>query len=304
MIKILLLSLLLLLPVAAKETNIVIKVNNEIITNIDIENEIRYLVALNNELKETSEEILKNLAKQSVIKEKIKKKEVSKYFKFNTSQEFLDTVIKSYYTKLGIDSLENFKTYLQEYDLELDIVKNKIEIELLWNQLIGRQYQDQIIINKKDLENKVEEYLKENELTKEFNLSEIVFQIKNDNEIIEKKNLIKKDIVEKGFKSAANIYSISESSKFGGELGWIKSNQLSNKILDILTNLSIDEISEPIKIPNGYMILKINDIREVAIEKDKEKLLDELIKVETNNKYSQFSIVYYNKLKLNSVISE
>jgi len=304
MIKILLLSLLLLLPVKANETNIVIKVNNEIITNIDIENEIRYLVALNNELKETSEEILKNLAKQSVIKEKIKKKEVSKYFKFNTSQEFLDTVIKSYYTKLGIDSLENFKIYLQEYDLELDIVKNKIEIELLWNQLIGKQYQDQIIINKKDLENKVEKYLKENELTKEFNLSEIVFQIKNNNEIIEKKNLIKKDIVKKGFKSAANIYSISESSKFGGELGWIKSNQLSNKILDILTNLSIDEISEPIKIPNGYMILKINDIREITIEKDKEKLLDELIKVETNNKYSQFSIIYYNKLKLNSVISE
>jgi len=303
MIKILLLSLLLLLPVKANETNIVIKVNNEIITNIDIENEIRYLVALNNELKETSEEILKNLAKQSVIKEKIKKKEVSKYFKFNTSQEFLDTVIKSYYTKLGIDSLENFKIYLQEYDLELDIVKNKIEIELLWNQLIGRQYQDQIIINKKDLENKVEKYLKENELTKEFNLSEIVFQIKNDNEII-KKNSIKKDIVEKGFKSAANIYSISESSKFGGELGWIKSNQLSNKILDILTNLSIDEISEPIKIPNGYMILKINDIREITIEKDKEKLLDDLIKVETNNKYSQFSIIHYNKLKLNSVISE
>lgn len=304
MIKILLLSLLLLLPVKANETNIVIKVNNEIITNIDIENEIRYLVALNNELKETSEEILKNLAKQSVIKEKIKKKEVSKYFKFNSSQELLDTVIKSYYTKLGIDSLENFKIYLQEYDLELDIVKNKIEIELLWNQLIGRQYQDQIIINKKDLENKVEKYLKENELTKEFNLSEIVFQIKNNNEIIEKKNLIKKDIVKKGFKSAANIYSISESSKFGGELGWIKSNQLSNKILDILTNLSIDEISEPIKIPNGYMILKINDIREITIEKDKEKLLDELIKVETNNKYSQFSIIHYNKLKLNSVISE
>ena len=303
MIKILLLSLLLLLPVAANETNIVIKVNNEIITNIDIENEIRYLVALNNELKETSEEILKNLAKQSVIKEKIKKKEVSKYFKFNSSQEYLDTIIKDYYTKLGIDSLENFKIFLQEYDLRLDVVKNKIEIELLWNQLIGRQYQDQIIINKKDLENKVEKYLKENELTKEFNLSEIVFQIKNDNEVIKKK-LIKKDIVEKGFKSAANIYSISESSKFGGELGWIKSNQLSNKILDILTNLSIDEISEPIKIPNGYMILKINDIREVAIEKDKEKLLDELIKAETNNKYSQFSIIYYNKLKLNSVISE
>ena len=303
MIRIILLSLLLLLPVKANETNIVIKVNNEIITNIDIENEIRYLVALNNELKETSEEILKNLAKQSVIKEKIKKNEVSKYFKFNSSQEYLDTIIKSYYTKLGIDSLESFKIYLQKYDLRLDVVKNKIEIELLWNQLIGNKYQGQISINKKDLENKVEEYLKENELTKEFNLSEIVFQIKNDNEVIKKK-LIKKDIVKKGFKSAANIYSISESSKFGGELGWIKSNQLSNKILDILTNLSIDEISEPIKIPNGYMILKINDIREITIEKDKEKILDDLIKVETNNKYSQFSIIHYNKLKLNSVISE
>ena len=178
MIKIILISLVLLLPVKANETTIVLKVNNEIITNIDIEKEIRYLVALNNELKETSEEILKNLAKQSVIKEKIKKDEVSKYFKFNYSQEYLDTVIKNYYTKLGIDSLENFKLYLQEYDLELDVVKNKIEIELLWNQLIGSKYKDQISINKKDLENKVEEYLKENELTKNSICLKLFFKLK------------------------------------------------------------------------------------------------------------------------------
>tara|TARA_B110000858_G_scaffold188759_1_gene234702 strand:+ start:5070 stop:5984 length:915 start_codon:yes stop_codon:yes gene_type:complete len=304
MIKVIILSLLVFLPLGAAETFIVLKVNNEIITNTDIKNETRYLVALNNELKDTDEKIITNLAKESIIKEKIKKNEISKYFKFNNSVEYIDNIIKNYYIKLGIDNLENFELYLKDYNLKLDVVKNKIEIEILWNKLIGSKYQNQMNIDKENLKNKIEQYVKENELINEYKLSEIIFQIKNENETIHKKEIILKDIIDKGFKNAANIHSISDSSKFGGDLGWISSNQFSEKILAVIKNLSINETSEPIKIANGFMILKINDIREKKIESDKEKLLQELIQAETNKKYAQFSIIYYNKIKLNSVISE
>ncbi len=304
MIKVIILSLLVFLPLGAAETFIALKVNNEIITNTDIKNETRYLVALNNELKDTDEKILTNLAKESIIKEKIKKNEISKYFKFNNSVEYIDNIIKNYYIKLGIDNLENFELYLKDYNLKLDVVKNKIEIEILWNKLIGSKYQNQMNIDKENLEKKIEQYVKENELINEYKLSEIIFQIKNENEAIHKKEIILKDIIDKGFKNAANIHSISDSSKFGGDLGWISSNQFSEKILAVIKNLSINETSEPIKIANGFMILKINDIRENKIESDKEKLLQELIQAETSRKYAQFSIIYYNKIKLNSVISE
>ena len=304
MIKVIILSLLVFLPLGAAETFIVLKVNNEIITNTDIKNETRYLVALNNELKDTDEKIITNLAKESIIKEKIKKNEILKYFKFNNSVEYIDNIIKNYYIKLGIDNLENFELYLKDYNLKLDVVKNKIEIEILWNKLIGSKYQNQMNIDKENLKNKIEQYVKENELINEYKLSEIIFQIKNENETIHKKEIILKDIIDKGFKNAANIHSISDSSKFGGDLGWISSNQFSEKILAVIKNLSINETSEPIKIANGFMILKINDIREKKIESDKEKLLQELIQAETNKKYAQFSIIYYNKIKLNSVISE
>ena len=119
-----------------------------------------------------------------------------------------------------------------------------------------------------------------------------------------KLDMIQNEIINQGFKNAANIHSIAETSKFGGNLGWISEKQLSEPIINALKNLSVNDISEPIKITNGFMILKINNIREKKIENDQEKLLQELIDFETNKKYSQFSMIYYNKLKLNSEISE
>ncbi|MDA7713893.1 peptidylprolyl isomerase [Candidatus Pelagibacter sp.] len=304
MIKVIALSLMISFPLIAAETFIALKVNNEIITNTDIKNETRYLIALNNELKETNIDIINDLAKESLIREKIKKNEITKYFEFNQTEEYLNSVIKNYYEKLGIDDLENFKLYLKEYDLELTAVKHKIEIELLWNKLIGSRYQDQISINNEILKKKIEDNFKDNELISEYELSEIIFQIENESEMKKKIDMIQKDIIEQGFKNAANINSIAETSKFGGNLGWVSEKQLSKKIADVLKILSVNQISEPIKIANGFMILKINDKREKKIENDKEKLLQELIKAETNKKYSQFSIIYYNKLKLNSIISE
>ena len=304
MIKLIFLSLILFLPLNAVETFITLKVNNEIITNIDINNESKYLIALNNELKNTDEDILKNIAKESLIREKIKKNEILKYYELDTTNEYLNTVIKDYYKKLGINNLDNFKQYLKEYNLEFNAVKRKIEIELLWNRLIGSKYQDQISVNKKNLREKIEENFKEGELILEYELSEIIFKVKNEADIKSKIDLIHKEIADQGFKNTANIYSIAETSKFGGKLGWFSEKQLSKKIIDAIKNLLVNDISKPIKIANGFMILKIDNIKEKKIEKSKEQLLRELVISETNRKYGQYSLIYYNKLRLNTVISE
>ena len=304
MIKLIFLSIIVFLPLKAAETFIALKVNNEIITNIDIIIETRYLVALNNDLKDADENSLNDLAKESLIREKIKKNEILKYYKLNTTGELLDLVVKSYYEKLGINSLDDFELYLKQYNLELNIVKKKIEVELLWNRLIGSKYKNQISINKEILQKRIAENFNDNESILEYELSEIIFQVKNESEIKDKIDMIQKEITDQGFKNAANIHSITETSKFGGNLGWVSEKQLSGKIADTLKNLSVNDISDPIKIANGFMILKINNIREKKIENNQEKLLEELIESETNKKYKQFSIIYYNKLKLNSEISE
>ena len=291
-------------PLKAIESYIALKVNNEIITNIDLDTEYRYLIALNNELKNTDKEILLKLAKESIIKEKIKKNELEKYYELDGSSDYLDEVIEIFYKKVGMNNIDQFKDYLNEYNLDLEIVKNKIKIEMLWNKLIGAKYTNQLNINIEFLKQQIEEKLNNDKSITEYELSEIVFQVTDDAEFDNKLNLIIMDINEQGFKNAANIHSISDSSKFGGNIGWFDEKQLSQTAFAAIDNLKIGEISKPVRITNGFMILKVENKKQKKIEMNKEKLLEEAIINEKNVQYNQFSIIYYNKIKLNSVISE
>tara|TARA_B100000780_G_C21113977_1_gene450460 strand:+ start:837 stop:1751 length:915 start_codon:yes stop_codon:yes gene_type:complete len=304
MIRLILLSLLIFSPLTAIESFIELKVNNEIITNIDLDNEARYLFALNNELESADKKTLTRLAKESIIKEKIKKNELLKYYRLDSTEVLLDEIIKEYYKKLNIKNLEDFETYLKKYNLEMKIIKQKIEIELLWNRLIGLKYQNQINVNEEKLKKQVDEFYNNNELVTEYNLSEIIFQIENDNDLNNKINLIQKDINDQGFKNAANIHSIADSSKFGGEIGWVNEKQLSKEISLAIQELKINEVSKPIRVTNGFLILKIENRKQNKIETNKVKLLEQTIAYETNKQYRQFSIIYFNKIKLNSTISE
>ena len=304
MIRLILLSLLIFSPLTAIESFIELKINNEIITNIDLDNEARYLFALNNELEGTDKKTLTRLAKESIIKEKIKKNELLKYYRLDNTEVLLDEIIKEYYKKLNIKNLEDFETYLKKYNLEMKIFKQKIEIELLWNRLIGLKYQNQINVNEEKLKKQVDEFYNNNELVTEYELSEIVFQIENDNDLNNKINLIQKDINDQGFKNAANIHSIADSSKFGGEIGWVNEKQLSKEISLAIQELKVNEVSKPIRVANGFLILKIENRKQNKIETNKVKLLEQTIAYETNKQYRQFSIIYFNKIKLNSTISE
>ena len=302
--KFILLILIIFTPLKAIETYVELKVNNEIITNIDLNTQYKYLIALNNELKNANKETVLKLARESIIREVIKKNEISKYYVFESSDDFLDDVIEGFHKKMNIENLSDFEVYLNQYDLTLDDIRYKVKIEMLWNRLIGSKYKSQINIRENILKQQIEKDSNNSMFVKEYELSEIVFQIDNKNDLNNKMILIQRDIDDKGFRNTANIYSISDSAKFGGNIGWITEKQLSQEINLAIEELEIGEISKPIKVVSGFLILKIENKKEKIFKKDKKKILEQAITFETNKQYGQFSIIYYNQIRLNSIISE
>ncbi len=284
---------------------IVTKIDNEIITNIDIVQEANYLVALNNDLKKIDKKSLINLAKNSLIREKIKKNEIMKFNEsLSVENDALIFFIENFYKKLNLKNKNEFKNYLSNHNLELSDVEYKMKIEIAWNQLVYKKYFKQLNINREELKKKVNQKKNlDNKVTK-YLLSEIFFSLENKKDFEMKNNEIKKSIADNGFKTTANMYSISDTAKFGGRIGLIDERQLSPKILNEIKSINSGEITNTIIVPNGYLILKLNEIVVETFKKDLNKELDNLIKFETDRQLNQYSIIYFNKVKLNSKISD
>ena len=285
---------------ASNNVFIVMKVNNEIITNININKEYRYLIALNTDLKSLKKEEIFNLAKNSFLREKIKENELKKYFKLNQSSKYIDQTIKNLYSSLNISNEIEFKKYLSVHNLTIEDVKKKIEIEVLWNELIYTKFHKQIDID----EEKIKKKINVNKIQKNYLLSEIFFSGENKEKINEKYNLIKKSISEIGFKNTANIYSLTESAKIGGSIGWVGENQLAKKIVNEFNELQVGEFTKPINIPGGVVILKLDKKEDKKISLDFDAELKKLIEYEKNRQLNQFSTVYFNKLKFNTKIEQ
>ena len=280
------------------ETKIIHNIEDEIITNIDIKNEFKYLVALNNALEDLNKEQILNISNESAIREKIKKIEVSKNFKeIKINEEYLNLLLKNVYLRLDIKSLNEFKMYLKNYDLSLTEVKRKITIEALWNELIIQKYAGQVRIN----EEKIKKGLSKNKniQSKNYKLSEIIFEIKNKEEIEKKYNEIIKSIIEIGFENSASIYSFSESAKTSGDIGWISDGSLSSKIKKNINHLKIGEVSKPIILSNGVLILKVTNIKKKELNIDIDTEFKKAIDYERNRQLNQYSKIYYNKIKRN-----
>ena len=285
------------------QLKIIMKINNEIITSHDIEQEINYLRALNPGLNQINKNELLVIAKRSIIKEFIKKKEIEKYKKLNLENLKINNVLNNLIQNLNLKNENELESYLNNFNFSLEELKRKIEIENEWKNLIYSKYIRTIKINKKELIEKIEKSSNEKFLL-EYNLSEIVFASKTGVSLDQLFENVQESIKENGFENTANLYSISESSKIGGKIGWVKKNNLSDIIYESLKNLDVDEYSAPLKINNDYFIFKINDIRKVEIEIDEKKELDKMIFVETSKQLDKFSNIFYNKIKLNSEISE
>ncbi len=279
------------------------KINDQIVTNYDLEKESNYLLALNPKLKEISKNDLLKLAKKSIIKEMIRKSEILKYKNLNQENTQINIVLNNIIQNLNYSNQSQFENYLSNFNISIDDLKKKIEIENEWKNLIYSRYSKSIKINKDDLIDKIDRISKD-KFFLEYNLSEIVFYINQDISLEEHSKKILESIKINGFENTANLYSISDSSKTGGKIGWIKKNNLSLEINRELDNLKINSFSKPIKIDNNYLILKINDIREVTVKIDKQKELNKMIASETSKQLDKFSNIFYNKIKLNSTISE
>ena len=284
--------------------NIIVSVDNEIITNYDVIKEGRYLRILNPSLNNLNKDQITELAKQSLIKEIIKKKEISKFISLEEKNHpFINERLTDLFVKLGYENIEAFKyVLLNNETYSYKEIEFKIKIELYWNELIFNRYNNQVIINEKELTKKINKL--KNKKRRELFLSEIVFRKKKDEDLNDTIFKIKKSISEIGFDNTANIYSISESSKFGGKIGWLKEGALSKEIYESINNLKVKEYSDVIKIENNFIILRIDEIKIVENKIDKKKEKEKLIQIEKNKKLEKFSRIYFSKVKKNYLINE
>ena len=282
---------------------IVTIVDNEIITNYDLKKESDYLKILNPDLNNISENQILDLAKNSLVNEIIKKKEIKKFLNMDDENLFVEDYLSNLYSKLNFNNEEEFRLFLkQKNSFTLDEIKKKIKVELFWNELIYQKYSNQLKINKEAIIKKVDNL--NNNKQKEYQLSEIVFVKKKDLTLEKLIDQIRMSINEIGFNNTANIYSISESSKLGGKLGWINENSLSSKILEKLMSTSDGKFTDPIKLGNNYLILKIEDTRDNEVKVDKNEEIEIMIQTETNKQLNQFSKIFFEKSKMNYSINE
>ena len=280
------------------ETRIIHNIQNEIITNIDIKNEFKYLVALNNSLKKLDKEKILSISNESIIREKIKKIEILKNFKeIKINEEYSNNLIKNIYSRLNLNSLNEFEKYLKDYSLTINDIKTKTTIDALWNELIIQKYGAKININKSKIE---EEILKNSKIqTKEYQLSEIIFEVTSKEEIKKKYNEVVKSIDKEGFENSAAIFSFSESAKIGGDIGWINENSLNDNIKKNIKNLINGQITKPIVLSNGILILKLVDTKNSESTINVKNELKKAINYERNRQLNQYSKIYYNKIKKN-----
>ena len=303
-LKILIITILVL-SVSNSFSNIKIKykIENEIITNIDIEEEKKYLIFLNPNLKKLNTEQITKISENSLIREIIKKRELKRIFKDFEDKKFIDKVKLNLFKFKGVNNENEFKKILFSQDINYERVIDKIKYEGMWNELIFRKYINSVRINEKNLKLKLTNKISNNKKF-EYNLSEILFEIKDTNDL----NKLYKEILDyiniNSFDAAVSKYSISNSSLSGGKLGWIKETLLSENLVKILNSLKNGSITKPIKYPNGYLVLKINNKREIKQNIDLEKELQEMIKFEQNKQLNQFSLLFYKKLKQNIEINE
>lgn len=282
------------------------KINNEIITNIDIKKESNYLKALNKNLTNLRNEEIYEIAEESLEREKVKYIEIKKFIDVENfdQPEVLDNVISEIMNNLELDNMQEFENYIKNFNITIKDIRKKITIEILWNQLIATKYKSKIVIDESKILKRIKSENLNNKEIIEYDLSEIIFQAKNQsqfNSIVEE---IKVNIKNIGFKNTAIKFSISDTAKFGGSVGKIKENQLSKLIYDELKKINIGEYTLPLNLGSNFIILFVNDKKIINQTIDEELILNNIIEFEKKKQYENFSQIYFNKIKIDTEINE
>lgn len=293
---------MLINPTASSiENKILFKVNNEIITTIDINNEIKYLKALNPNLKNLESNKMLEIAKNSLLREKIKEIEISKYDLREVNQQYLENIISSIYTNIGLKNIDDFLDYINTFETNLEEIKAKLIIEAYWNQIIYKKFFSKLKIDKKQIKKDI---LSTQLTTKSYQLNEIVFSINQKSDYQKLLKDIKKSILENGFENTAAIFSISDSSKNGGNLGWISENSIDRKILNEIKKIKVEQYTQPILIPSGFLIIQVKAEKDVEKKIDVKKEFNLRVRSLQNQQLNQYSNIYFKKIKKNILIDE
>ena len=283
------------------ENKILFKVNNEIITSLDILNELEYLKAINIEFNKMEKKKTFEISKNSLIREKIKEIEIKRIVKkINIENEVLDKLILDYFKEIEIKSILDFEKYFLNKNLNPNSIRNKISIELLWNQLIFSKYKKNVKIDKE----LIRKNLSKNEKQKEFLISEILFNVNETEDLKIKLSLIEDNIKKIGFSQTALAYSISNTANKGGKLGWVKESILSKEIYKELKDLNNEEHTKPILVPGGFLILQLLNFREVIKDFNIDEEIKKIVKEKTNQQLNRFSNIYFNKVSKDITINE
>ena len=286
----------------AFENKILFKIDNEIITTIDIYEEIKFLKVFNPEINSLSDVELFEISKNSLIKDKIKKIEIMKFVReLKVDDKFLLKLVEKKYSRLNINSIKNFEKYLKKENLNIEIVKEKFIIELMWNDLIYQKFSKKVVIDKERIKNEISQN-SQKKLQKEFLLSEIVFNVTNKDEFNNKYQKILLDIEKIGFKKTALIHSNSDTATNGGLIGWVKEVNLNKSLKKIISELKPGQFSKPVRTSSGFIIIKVDEEKEYVSKFNLADRIDEIIRFKTNEQLNQFSNMYLNKLKKNLVI--
>ena len=283
------------------ENKILFKINNEIITSLDILNELQYLQIINKEFQNIKKEEAFQISKNSLVREKIKEIEIRRIInEIKIKDEVFNNLIKNYFREFKIGSIPEFEKFFLSRNINPNIIRKKITLEILWNQLIYKKYQKNVKINKQ----LIIDDLKKNDKQSEFLISEILFNINENEDLKDKFNVINNSIKENNFSKTALQYSISDTANKGGKLGWIKESILSKNILNELKKLKIGENTNPILVPGGFLILKLLDLREIKKDFDLNKEVKKIVDEKTNQQLNRFSNIYFNKVKKDIIINE
>ena len=289
--------------VSQSEIFIKAKVNNEIITNLDIKNEKNYLIALNPKLKNLENNKLERYAIDSIINEKIKKIEIEKYFEISEDEVVVANILRDLYSNIGISDLNEFKNYLKNNSIDINQVKKKISIEIAWNEYIVKKFRYAIKIDEDKIKEKISNIDKSN-ILENFLLSEIIFTLTSKDNLEDKYNLIKNSISNIGFEESAKVFSLSDSKNNGGNVGWVYKSQLSKKIVEKIENLEIGQFTDPIPTQGGFMILKLLDKKNEKIKIDKKEQLKNAINYEKNRQLTRYSTLQYKRIYNKAAINE
>jgi len=290
--------------IAEDRYEIVVSIDNKVITNFDIQKEINYLLALNPSLNNLPKKQIYEIAKESLVREEIKEKEILKYYNINYKDPELSLLIENIYNRLNIANENEFNKYLSNFDLSIEMISAKLAIEKAWNRLIFEKFNKFINLDELRLKKELEKNLSQPQTQNRYLISEILFQSKNDKEYQEILRNIKKTIEENSFETAASIYSISDSSKNGGEIGWVNKNEISDTIYNVLNKLSIGQFTQPIKIASGFLIIYLNDIKKEEQEFNVDEELKKMIISEKNRQFNEFSIIHFKKIEQQIFINE